>query len=419
VLGEYGASNLFGAAFEDLLATDLPDGRNIADDYLRRRGWKESVSTREYIAGLRGSFISLYEVSELVPGESMLLRDLVRGGEPVRVLEKSGSQGLRPWDRIATRVIPLRDRVVISGTLLAFDHNNSEALLASLGRVRKQAPRDVAVVARELGIEAGPERLAGILTPDMLLGLGAFLVTNLWLDAALKAAEGKARPELVNTDGDSLEFTTLHFPLLPGVTAPRLRAALATIAALRQENAGFWNWLAAPGAKRQAVPRRATGLTFITTMEDGALVLGTVELKGRRLSLAANSPARAERGRALLEPVLAGLVRAPLTERIDVEQMLATDRPAPEPTGLSPEQERALLHQTLDDHYRRVLDEPIPALGGKTPRAAAKTAKGRGAVVAWLKTLENHSGRQKPGDPMASYDFGWLWQELDVEALRR
>ncbi len=402
-----------------MLATDLPDGRNIADDYLRRRGWKESVSTREYIAGLRRSVISLYEVSGLVPGESMLLRDLVRGGEPVRVWEKSGSQGLRPWDRIATRIIPLRDRAVISGTLMAFDRDTSEALLASLGRVRNQASSDVAVVARELGIEAGTERLAGILTPDLLLGLGAFLVTNLWLGAALKAAQGKDRPELLNSDGDPLEFTTLHFPLLPGVTAPRLRAALAIIPALRQENAGFWNWLAEPGAKPQTVPRRATGQTFITTMEDGSLVLGTVKLKGRRLSLAANSPAHAERGRALLEPVLAGLVRAPLTERTDLEQMLAAERPAPAPTGLSPAQERALVHHGLDAHYRRVLDEPIPALGGRTPRAAAKTVKGREKVVVWLKTLENHSGRQKPGDPMSSYDFGWLWQELGVEAMRR
>ncbi len=141
--------------------------------------------------------------------------------------------------------------------------------------------------------------------------------------------------------------------------------------------------------------------------------------KGRRLSLAANSPARAERGRALLEPVLAGLVRAPFIERTDLDQMLANERPTPAPTGLSPEQEREVVHQGLDAHYRRVLDEPIPALGGKTPRAAAKTANGRGAVVAWLKTLENHSGRQQTGDPMTSYDFGWLWRELGVETLRR
>ncbi|WP_368415562.1 hypothetical protein [Falsiroseomonas sp.] len=64
-------------------------------------------------------------------------------------------------------------------------------------------------------------------------------------------------------------------------------------------------------------------------------------------------------------------------------------------------------------------DEPMPALRGKTQRAAAKTAKGRAAVVAWLKTLENHSGRQKPGDSMGSHDFGWLWRELGVDTLRR
>jgi hypothetical protein len=33
VLGDRTATVLWGAAFEDLLATDLPDGRNIADDY--------------------------------------------------------------------------------------------------------------------------------------------------------------------------------------------------------------------------------------------------------------------------------------------------------------------------------------------------------------------------------------------------
>jgi hypothetical protein len=84
------------------------------------------------IAGLRCSVISLDEVSGLVPGKSMHLRDMVRGSKPVRVLEKLGSQGLRQWDRIATRVIPLREGAVISGTLMLFGHETSETLLASL-----------------------------------------------------------------------------------------------------------------------------------------------------------------------------------------------------------------------------------------------------------------------------------------------
>lgn len=95
LLGGHADTVVWGAAFEDMVASDLPGGRNIADDYLRRRGWKEGVSARDYIAGLRRATISLYEVNGLVPGESMLLRDLVPGGEPVRVLDKLASQGLR------------------------------------------------------------------------------------------------------------------------------------------------------------------------------------------------------------------------------------------------------------------------------------------------------------------------------------
>lgn len=418
VLGEDVITVVWGAAFEDLVATDLPGDRNIADDYLRRRGWKESASTRDYITGLRRSVISLYEVSGLVAGQSMQLRDLVRGGEPVRVSEKLGSQGLRQWDRVATRVIPLREGAVISGTLMLFEHETSEALLASLRKIRTKVPHEVAAAAREFGIEADAKTLAGMVTSDLLLAPAAFMFTNAWLDAALKAAQGRNRPELLNSEGDPLDFTTLHFPLLPGVKPEQVRKALASIPGLRQENPSFWNWLAEPGTKPKTIPRRAKDQTLITTMEEGSLVLGTLALKGRRLSLEVNSVARAERGRMLLEPVLAGLVGPPLTERTDLEQMLAAERPPPEPSGLSKEDERALVHQSIDDHYWRILEEPIPALGGKSPRAAAKTPKGREKVAAWLKTLENHSAKRPAGDPIAEYDFGWIWRELWVEALR-
>jgi hypothetical protein len=418
VLGEHVITVVWGAAFEDLVATDLPGDRNIADDYLRRRGWKESASTRDYITGLRRSVISLYEVSGLVPGESMQLRDLVRGGEPVRVAEKLGSEGLRQWDRIATRVIPLRDRTLISGTLMRFEHEVSEALLASIRKIQTKAPSEVAAAMREFGVETDAKVLAGMVTPDLLLAQAAFMFTNAWLDAALRAEQRRDRPVLLNSEGDLLEFMVLHFPLLPGVKSEQVRKALASISGLQQENPSFWNWLAEPGTKPKAVPRRAKGQTLITTMEDGSLVLGTLTLKGRRLSLEVNSTARAERGRTLLEPVLAGLVGPPLTERTDLEQMLAAERPPPKLSGLSPEEERALIHQGIDDHYRGLLDQPIPALGGKSPRTAAKTPKGREKVAAWLKILENHSAKRPAGDPIGEYDFGWMWQELGVQALR-
>ncbi len=74
----------------------------------------------------------------------------------------------------------------------------------------------------------------------------------------------------------------------------------------------------------------------------------------------------------------------------------------------------------LDRQYRALLDEPVPMLGGVSPRAAARTKAGRDRLAAWLKHLENMSGRvADPTDPMATYDFTWLWRELGVESLRR
>jgi hypothetical protein len=70
-------------AFEDLVATTYEGGANIVNDYIKRRGWKEGASSRAYMQAMRDSVMSLYEISDIVPGASFMARDLVRGGEPV------------------------------------------------------------------------------------------------------------------------------------------------------------------------------------------------------------------------------------------------------------------------------------------------------------------------------------------------
>jgi len=76
------------------------------------------------------------------------------------------------------------------------------------------------------------------------------------------------------------------------------------------------------------------------------------------------------------------------------------------PEGVDPAELRAALHEILDRQYRKTLSEPVPMLGGKSPRQAARSAKGRQAVANWLKGLEQTSDRQPADDPMRDYDFG-------------
>ena len=147
---------------------------------------------------------------------------------------------------------------------------------------------------------------------------------------------------------------------------------------------------------------------------------GNLDMKARRLSLPANSEARATLGQALLSEVLGDLVRAPLIERADLGQSLTEARQKPpQPPGMTPEVERQVISKALDDHYRHILAEQILTLGNRSPRSAAKAPKGREKVMAWLKRLENHGAGLSANDPMTGYDSGWLWRELGVEHLRR
>src|SRR3546814_1382959 len=61
-----------------------------------------------------------------------------------------------------------------------------------------------------------------------------------------------------------------------------------------------------------------------------------------------------------------------------------------------------IVHAMLTREYIKVLDEPVPMLGDKSPRQLVKTKAGRTKVAEWLKILENGAARAK-NDPMATY----------------
>lgn len=417
IIGDGGVSNLWGFAFEDFVSSG-PDERNVAADFLKRRGWKESSGTRAYIQALRRSTVSLYEVSDIVLGESFLARDLVRGGDPVRVFERSATSSLKQWDRIATRVVSVLGRTQMTGALLVFDHRLADEALATIERVRKKARAEAIRLARSLGRDVDDGGTASLTGRNEVLAGSAFMLSNLWLDDVLRRALEPTIPKVQNTEGDPLEFVTMHFPLVSKAKLPAVRAALDALPSLRKESDIFWNWLETGKQTPKTVRKIPGAQTFATTMDDGAIVLGNVELGDKAVSLSVNSEARSARGQALLEAALAGLVRAPLVERQTVEQMIsASPRRASQTVDeppLPPDELKRVVHQGLTDYYVRTLDEPIPALGNRSPRQAAKTAKGREKVVAWLKSLESASGRQGADHPMATYDFSWMWEELGV-----
>jgi hypothetical protein len=224
LLGEQWSGVLRGCGFEDFLGRRYGD-ENIVDLYLKRRGWKETVLNRTYFAALRDAPVSLYEVSDVRPGTSMVLRDLLADAEPVTVREMSATRSLKQWDRIAVRVVTERDHHVISGALLPFSTAAVDLLFSGL--------RDALKLKKREALRLGRDQLHGC----------APLFTGAWLFTELPRALTPAQPRFFNSDGDDVMFHDLRFPLAPGVTQKDLAARLDQVRDFLPENQRFWNWL--------------------------------------------------------------------------------------------------------------------------------------------------------------------------------
>lgn len=422
-IGADGMAVLWGCIFEDMLATETDDGRNVVDDYVKRRGWKETVANRNYMLALRVSVMSLYEISDIVPEQSFLARDLIRGGDPIRVREKSATRSLKSWDRIAARIVDVSSTIQMAGGVLPLDYDTSEDLLRSVQEARQKARAEAEEKLLESGMSLGEAQAALIaetFSETEILRASASLFTNAWLGNRLGQSSESELPELCNSDGEPLVFITAQYQLTPTTTADAVREALAAIRTLRPASDTFWNWI---GPQRRSTKKnRHDGAHMLfTTLDDGSLVLGTIELMEETLALTVNSEARLRRGRTLLEQALDGRLRGLVIERQTAKQLMAAapKKQAVLSSGLSAEEERTILHKTLTEHYRRTLDEPVPVLDNSSPREAIKTEEGRRKVIAWLKLLENSTAHHQPGEPMSAYNFAWLWQELGIADQRR
>ncbi len=403
------------AVMEDFLAARFgEDGeRNAVDEYLARRGWLEKKHAASYLRAVRDSSPSLYEVVSLEPGRAVTVRDLIRDTGPERVPDRLVSDVVSVWDCFVGRLVGSGRTRRFTVSVLPFPRELVRTCLEDLSELAKKLPKQFREVVRK---QSGKADISNLDVHEFLLRgpMGAIFFTSRFVTWHVDQAE--AGPGgLENTDGEPLVLSTVRFPIEG--SAADVAAVLDTVPEFDREDGGElrWSWrgrelppLELPESLAGNDPEAGTGY----------LTLGQVEITGGVLLLRVNSIERAGKGRDLLVARLGALLGTPLTAHEDAATQLGESveerPPAPRDFDIPPDVAEAVLRAHFEQHYRQVLDEPIPMLGNVTPRKAAKSRKGRAAVVEWLKEIENGEARQAAQTGRQPFDTAWLWEELKI-----
>jgi hypothetical protein len=304
---------------------------------------------------------------------------------------------------------------VFSGGILPFPREPAQSLLRVLTESRKQFDKECSRVA---GKEAVTRMMSSEDLDKRFLQDACPAFTSIWLVHTLKYLH-EPLPEMVNRDGEALVFTETRFPFLDE-QLEEIVHRLDTAADWERDTPDehTWIWLPEPEA---VADKKQGGISLDTRRGGQHPINGTLEAKPGVLTLTTNSVARSQRGQAVLQALLHGLVGPALSKLQTPEQLMAENETHQqgdgdrEPTDtIDPEIAAEIIQHTLDQHYRQCLDEPIPALDNKTPRQCARSKQGREKVIEWLKHLENSELRRAASQGQEPYDSNWMWDELKL-----
>jgi hypothetical protein len=370
-------------AFMDMLVADYvtPSGQTLIERFLddERASGDLHPAAREYLARWNEAAMGLYEVQEVVPEESLVLKDLF-SRRSVRVVERSASRTLNRWDLVFSRVVQLGEVGLITGPVLPVPRQKLRWVTENIKRLKEQ-PGDRSVTWSRYFKRHWDD------------------VPYMWFQMWAAPMKGL---QLRNFDDEELRFITMTLRLRTGGGA-RASELLDSLDELERDAGGNWLWS----------EDRDRG-----TLE--TISIAHISLEGDSVEVVVNSKEREERVRDRVVGVLGELVVSVdrTEEAPDLEGMKerATSGNPDDDRGDVPfEVQQRVVHEMLTKHYRGWLDEPVPAFDGLTPRQAVADPGYRSRVISLLKQIEVDGRRRRPTDPMNGFDFGWLWRELGLK----
>jgi hypothetical protein len=318
------------------------------------------------------SYQSYYEVEE-VADKTLRLRELFTGNE-VSVEDVSTSKQVKPRDIVAARAINLFGKPYFAGVVYVYPGTFKPLILEFF-------EQELAIYKNTRGSNSTPK--------DYL---------KEWGFAIGHYVEGLIRNHLfVNSEGEELSISIVSYRVKD---TERAVGKLRSIGMLREFSTGNEDFF-----------------LFSWVDENRERIIGTIEVEKDILSLQCYSPSLLSKGKEILEDNIGELVEYLRESQKPLKSFVpkggAKKRRVKLPPGVKSKKE---MDDALDEYYKRWVDLPNTALGGKTPRQCAQSAEDRKKLILVLKELSAFYERSRQrGEPY--YDVGKLIKDLGLEKI--
>ena len=343
----------------------------LALRFLETRGYQLTPYQRQFIATLSQSYYSFYVVLDVVSENSLHLKDILLQTEH-RVKEKQATRTLKRGDVIFNRLLSLEGQEISIGMGPHVLPSSEHLELIEYRKILED-------------LNNGES-----LTPGILQECEDEL--RLFYFAMLQDLFDPPSPQLYNTDGEPIEPRSLTFKLhvspegalrklLPLTLEKNPEDILSTA---KKTKKGEISELAFSWIKKGNKKVKSLGTTL----------LGSIKIKGTRLTVNVNSKKRADKIQKLILKYLGEGITYEKTKShdniLDVTPRSETSEVEMEALAQSPEAQ-ALLRKMSEHHWKEWIKTPLPLLDNKTPRQASQTEEGREQLEALLLDFERKS----------------------------
>ena len=127
IYGEYEEWNIIASFLEDTKTEKLTE------------------HDQTFLKSLRRSTMSIYEVVDIEPDKSLTVKDMIRGTDPVRILEKSLTRYISVGNCLGLRVLNMKTHLEAAGGCLRLDRSIAEELAPWLLSMRDMVVSDIKV----------------------------------------------------------------------------------------------------------------------------------------------------------------------------------------------------------------------------------------------------------------------------------